>query len=612
MSRRAERRSAHKKSPRPCSAHHTGRTPAWGKCKRAQGGRTGRPRPRPIAWATLLNPAMGELPSVSLDPAAKRLGGLDRRARQPRAVGQPAIRRDHAHAGGVLIGAKAAIDLVVGGVAPRPRGVGHLDDRRADRRARRLLEDDGDVLAALGDPALEHVHQPDHRPVTVLPPVVGARSDHVHAVDEVAHPTGSLRPEDVGSTTMDGEQKTLDEILVGDRERWKDGPPHELFKRLRGECPVHWSSQITDYPEEEGFWSVTTADDVHEVSHDWQTYSSERGGITALTNAIMPLELIQSMFIGMDPPKHDRLKMLFQRGFTPKRIAEHEDAIRAITVGVLERLDGRETCDLVTEVAQPVVSRVIGSFMGIPPEDDEIWARLMNATLGAGDPDLNPEGVETVMKRDVPEIFERCGRLIAERRERPTDDLTSVLVHAEIDGERLEEHEIVMGFFLLMAAGNDSTKATYSSGMRALLENPDQRRLLLDDPSLIPSAVEESLRMFPAFAHFRRTATRDVELDGQTIHEGEKVVMWYVSSNRDETRYEDPDRFDVTRNPEHQAFGAGGRHFCLGTALARLELRILLEETLARFPEMELAGRPEQVESPFVNQLKALPVRLRP
>jgi cytochrome P450 len=170
----------------------------------------------------------------------------------------------------------------------------------------------------------------------------------------------------------------------------------------------------------------------------------------------------------------------------------------------------------------------------------------------------------------------------------------------------------VMGFFLLVAAGNDSTRATYASGMRALMENPDERRKLVDDPSLIPSAVEESLRMFPAFAHFRRTATRDVELNGETIREGEKVVMWYVSSNRDETRYEDPDRFDVTRNPEHQAFGAGGRHFCLGTALARLELRILFEETLARYPDMELAGRPEQTESPFVNQLKSLPVRLRP
>ena len=312
----------------------------------------------------------------------------------------------------------------------------------------------------------------------------------------------------------------------------------------------------------------------------------------------------------MDPPKHDRLKMLFQRGFTPKRIAEHQEAIRQITVDAMERLDGREECDLVTDVAQPVVSRVIHSFMGVPPEDDADWARLMNSALAAGDPDLSPGGVEGVVEKDIPEIFERCRKLIAERRENPTDDLTSVLVHAEIDGEKLEEHEIVMGFFLLVAAGNDSTRATYASGMRALMENPDERQKLLDDPSLIPSAVEESLRMFPAFAHFRRTATEDVELNGQTIKEGDKVVMWYVSSNRDETRYEDPDRFDVERNPEHQAFGAGGRHFCLGTALARLELRILFEETLARFPQMELAGRPEQTESPFVNQLKSLPVRL--
>ena len=177
--------------------------------------------------------------------------------------------------------------------------------------------------------------------------------------------------------------------------------------------------------------------------------------------------------------------------------------------------------------------------------------------------------------------------MIAERRENPTDDLTSVLVHAEVEGEKLEEHEIVMGFFLLVAAGNDSTKATYTSGMRALLEDREQLQMVLDDPSLIPGVVEEALRMFPAFAHFRRTATKDTVLNGQEIKEGEKVVMWYTSSNRDETRYEDPDRFDVLRNPEHQAFGAGGRHFCLGTALARLELKILFEETLARYPEIE-------------------------
>ena len=403
----------------------------------------------------------------------------------------------------------------------------------------------------------------------------------------------------------------LENVLVSEREVWKDGPPHELFRDLRSRCPVHWTSKISEYPGEAGYWSVTTADDVHTVSRDWQTYSSELGGVTAVSD-VFPIELTRAMFIGMDPPKHDRIKALFQAGFTPKRIAAHEDDIRAIAVDVLDRLEGRETCDLVTDVAQPVVSRVIGSFMGIPPEDDEVWANLMNSTLGAGDPDLNPEGIEGVLERDIPEIFERCRKLIAARRENPTDDLTSVLVHAEVDGQKLEEHEIVMGFFLLVAAGNDSTKATYCSAMRALMENPDQRQILLDDMSLIPSTVEEALRMFPAFAHFRRTTTRDAELNGQQIGEGEKVVMWYVSSNRDETRYEDPDRFDVRRNPEHQAFGAGGRHFCLGTALARLELQILLQETLARHPAMEMAGDPVFVESPFLNQLKTLPVRLTP
>jgi cytochrome P450 len=410
-------------------------------------------------------------------------------------------------------------------------------------------------------------------------------------------------------TAADG---SFEDVLVTEREHWVDGPPHALFKQLRQGCPVHWTSEITEFPASAGYWSVTTADDVHEVSRDWQTYSSEVGGVTAVTE-VFPIELARAMFIGMDPPKHDRIKALFQAGFTPKRIAAHEEAIREIVVGVLDRLDGRETCDLVTDVAQPAVSRVIGSFMGIPEEDDAIWAELMNSTLAASDPDYSPEGiagVEGVIERALTEIFARCNEMIAARRESPTDDLTSVLVHAEVEGEKLEEHEIVMGFFLLVAAGNDSTKATYSSGMRALLEDPGQLQLVLDDPALIPGAVEESLRMFPAFAHFRRTATQDTVLGGQEIKEGDKVVVWYASSNRDETRYEDPDRFDVLRNPEHQAFGAGGRHFCLGTALARLELKILFEETLARYPNMTLAGEPTFVESAFLNQLKTLPVRL--
>jgi cytochrome P450 len=406
--------------------------------------------------------------------------------------------------------------------------------------------------------------------------------------------------------------RSLEDELVLEREHWVDGPPHALFEQMRERCPVHWTSEVTEIPEAAGFWSVTRADDVHAVSRDWETYSSELGGVVAI-DEVFPIELARAMFIGMDPPKHDRLKALFQAGFTPKRIAAHEESIRKIVVDVLDRLEGRESCDLVTDVAQPAVSRVIGSFMGIPEEDDAAWAELMNKALAASDPEYSPDGadsIEEVIQKAVAEIFARCSTLIAERRENPTDDLTTVLVNAEVEGERLEEHEIVMGFFLLVAAGNDSTKATYCSGMRALLEDPDQRQLVLDDPALIPGVVEESLRMFPAFAHFRRTATKDTVLGGQKIKRGEKVVMWYASSNRDADHYEDPDHFDVLRNPDHQAFGAGGRHFCLGTALARLELKILLEETLARYPDMTLDAKPVFVESGFLNQLKTLPVRL--
>jgi cytochrome P450 len=400
---------------------------------------------------------------------------------------------------------------------------------------------------------------------------------------------------------------SLDELHVSDTEHWVDGPPLEIFKRLRSECPVHWS-EMNEYPDEAGYWGLHKAEHVREVSLDWETYSSEIGGCVGLTHGI-PLPLMNSMFIGMDPPKHDRIKRLFQRGFTPKRIAEHEDEIRAIAVRVLDGIADRGSCELVNDVAQPVVSRVIGSFMGIPEGEDEAWAALMNTTLGASDPVLGGEGdVLEIANEALQEVAARCMRMVAERRANPTDDLTSVLVHAEIDGERLSDDEIVMGFFLLVAAGNDSTKATYTSGMRALMENPDQMKMLVDDPSLIAGAVEESLRMFPAFAHFRRTTTRETEIGGQPIGKGEKVLMWYVSSNRDEDVYEDPDRFDVRRNPEHQAFGAGGRHFCLGSALARLELKVLFEETLKRFPQMRIDGEPEHVLSPFLNQLRTLPV----
>jgi cytochrome P450 len=420
----------------------------------------------------------------------------------------------------------------------------------------------------------------------------------------------ALREDEKSTQNID--EIPLDQIVVGEREQWKDGPPYALFKRMRNECPLHWSPYLPEFPGEAGFHSVTRWDDIREVSMDWQTYSSELGGITAITDAIMPLEMQRGMFIAQDPPKHDRVKALFQRGFTPKRIAEHEGRIREIVRDRLDALDPDKEINLVDEFAQPVVARVIGSFMGTSPEDDVVWARLMNATLGGGDPDLNPDGPETLMENEIPEIFERCQKLIDARRAEPADDLTTVLVNAEVDGEKLEDWEIVMGFFLLMAAGNDSTKSTFCSAIAALCEHPEERQKLIDDPSLIPSAVEESVRMFPAFAHFRRTATKDTELAGCPVKHGDKVVMWYVASNRDETKFEDPERFDVERNPDHQGFGAGGRHFCLGAALARLELKIMLEEILVRYPNLQMTGKPVFVESPFINQLKTLPVRLEP
>jgi cytochrome P450 len=401
----------------------------------------------------------------------------------------------------------------------------------------------------------------------------------------------------------------LDRIDLGDLSLWEDGPPHELFTRLRREAPVHWSP-LANHPDEAGFWSVTRAGDIREISLDWRTYSSEVGGIMFLDDFGIPLEAQRQQMISMDPPRHDRLKALFQRGFTPRRIAEHEDRIRGIVTRVLDRAAGRGECDLVHDVAGPVVARVIGSFIGTPEEDDQRHIEQTNIALGFGDEDLRPS--EEAMAEMIKEAWDETMEIIAERRADPQDDLITVLVEAEVDGERLTDSEIFMGLGLLGAAGNDSTRAVFTSGMLGLFEHPDQRQLLLDDPDLIPGAVEELLRYYPAFSHFRRTATRDVELHGRTIRKGDKVLLWYVSSNRDEDAYEEPQRLDVTRPRDHQAFGAGGRHFCLGASLARLELKVLLQETLRRFPDIELAGEPTRARSLFLNQLKTLPVRFTP
>jgi cytochrome P450 len=404
-------------------------------------------------------------------------------------------------------------------------------------------------------------------------------------------------------------EQDLAQIDLGDLGLWNEGPPHDLFTRLRREAPVHWSP-LADYPTEDGFWSITRAEDLRRVSLDWETYSSEVGGVLVLDDFGIPLEAQRQQMISMDPPRHDRIKALFQRGFTPARIAEHENRIRAIVNRVIDRVAADGECDLVQDVAGPVVARVIGSFIGTPEEDDQHHIEQTNIALGFGDQDLRP--TEQAMVEMMREAWDETIELIAVRRADPGDDLLSVLVHAEVDGESLTDSEIFMGIGLLGAAGNDSTRAVFTSGLLGLLSDPDQLRLLLDDPSLVPGAVEELLRFYPAFSHFRRTTTRKAELRGQTIPEGAKVLLWYVSGNRDEDVHEDGQRLDVTRDPDHQAFGAGGRHFCLGAALARLELRILLEETLRRLGDLELAGEPTRARSLFLNQLKTLPVRFTP
>ncbi len=402
----------------------------------------------------------------------------------------------------------------------------------------------------------------------------------------------------------------LSSIDLSDHALWRKDPPYEVFAQLRAERPMHFS-QISQFPEEAGFWSVVRHEDLRTVSMDFETFSSERGGIMLLDDIGVPLDLMRMQPIAMDPPKHDRMKALFQQAFTPRRIAAHTEVIRAITDHAIDGVARRGECDLVKDVGAHVTARVIGSLLGTPESDDVQLVDWSNIILGYEDPDYRPQFDEVTAV--VAQAFEYVLPLIADRRENPTDDLTSALAAAEVDGDHLTDAEMVATFGLLMAAGNDSTRAVYGQSMLALMDNPDQRQLLLDEPERIEDAVEECLRCFPAFSYMRRTATKDTVLHGQQIKEGDKLALWYISGNRDESVFEDAEKFDVSRSRvQHQAFGAGGRHFCLGAALARLELKVMLEQTLLRLPDMQLAGEPTRAQSLFLNQHKSIPVRFTP
>ena len=399
----------------------------------------------------------------------------------------------------------------------------------------------------------------------------------------------------------------LNSVDLADPRLWQERPPFELFAALQREQPVHWSPQA-GAPGEGGFWSIVRYEDIIKVTRDFATFSSERRGIFQVDDMGVPLDIQRLQMISMDPPRHDRLKKIVGSAFTPARVAQHEDHIRLIVTRVLDGVVDRPSFDLVADVARPIPARVIGDMVGTPPEDDAKLVHWTNVFTAFEDPEVREQWDDT--QAVLEEIIQYCGAQIEQRREKPSDDLLTALVAAEVDGERLDDHETALFFILLIAAGNDSTRATYSGIMRALLERPEVMQRLIDDPSLIPAAIEEGLRMFPAFSFMARAATRDTELHGAEVKEGERVLLWYLASNRDETKFENPHEFDLGRanREEHQAFGGKGRHFCLGAALARLELRVWVEETLKLMPDLRLDGACTRVQSMFLNQYKSIPV----
>jgi cytochrome P450 len=295
--------------------------------------------------------------------------------------------------------------------------------------------------------------------------------------------------------------------------------------------------------------------------------------------------------------------------FTPEAVAEHDGAIGQIIDRVLDSVADRERFDLVADVARPIPARVIGSMLGTPPEDDATLVHWTNVFTAFEDPAIREQWTDT--QAIVEEIVTYMNAEMDKRRTEPRDDLITALMNAEVDGEKLNELELATFFTLLMSAGNDSTRATYSATMLALLQDPEQLALLRERPELIEAAVEEALRCFPPFAFMARAANNDVEMHGQTIKENDRVLLWYLASNRDESVFENPHKFDITRAglDQHQAFGGRGKHFCLGANLARLELKLWIQKTIERFPDLALDGEPTRVRALFLNQYNSIPVR---
>lgn len=394
------------------------------------------------------------------------------------------------------------------------------------------------------------------------------------------------------------------DIDIYDLDTYVEGVPHDLFRRLRAEDPVHFNEE----PGGPGFWAVTKYADVVMISKEPKTFSSARGATNIWDLPKEQLSVLQMLMVNMDPPRHVKFRKLVSRGFTPRMIARLEPFVREAAVRSIERAIPLKECNFVREVAAELPLIVIADLMGIPQEDRHKVFDWSNRLIGFDDPEFQTSMEDgTIAAR---ELWAYANTLAEVRKREPGDDLVSILIQGEVDGESLSEMEFDAFFLMLAVAGNETTRNAISGGLLALMQHPAERQKLIADRSLLPSAVEEMLRWVSPVIHFRRTAMHDLELRGKNIREGDKVVMFYPSANHDEDVFQSPDVFDVTRKPnEHLAFGIG-QHFCLGASLARLELKIIFEELLHRLPAIELAGNVRRLRSNFINGYKEIPVRL--
>ena len=401
---------------------------------------------------------------------------------------------------------------------------------------------------------------------------------------------------------------TLDAIDLSDHDAFVDHVPHEWFAELRRNDPVHWNEERDGG---RGFWAVTRYDDIRTVHRDVKTYSSELGG-TSLEDLDEEQIRARKSMLDMDPPRHDELRGLIARRFTPRAVYVWEDQVRTVVNRVLDTALPKGEMDFVHEISSEIPMQIFAEILGVPQEERREIIEIGDRLLGNQDPEFAV--TETADEhRNLPfshpaalEMFEFGRRLAADRRKHPGNDIITQLAF-----EPLTQQEFDTYFVLLATAGNETTRHTITHGLIALLEFPEEMERLRSDPELGKTAAEEMLRWATPVHHFRRTAAVDTELAGTQIKAGDKVTTWFVSGNFDESVFEDPHRFDIGRTPNrHMAFGPGGIHHCMGAHLAKMEIRITFEELLKRSADIELLGPPERLRSNFFNGIKRLPVRV--